>query len=346
MIDSVQPWLQVMLEGEVSGDGSPYGVYIRRGGTNRLLVVFQGGGISWNQHTAASPIVFQPSGQSETTRETYYITSIPTGQMRQSGILDSVDPRNPFRDWNAINIPYTTADLFLGNNDYPYQNNDGQPAILYHHGLRNVDAVLKALKTAFPETPESILIVGISAGGYGCLVAAPAIQRLYPGCDSYVIYSDGTHFNTSCWPQITEEVWKTNREIQSQIKSRNLINDLFSYTAQKMPLGTVFLHSNTLWDKMLVMLMNKMNHDRMQVDQDGLNEYHDTLTDAVKELHETLGNYWFYLADHPLVDQTTPHTFSGNSELLYTELTEGYSPISWLEQAVLLNPGSVGHGLL
>jgi hypothetical protein len=341
-------WVKAPLEGCVSSDGSPYSVYLKKGTVNKLLVSFQGGGLSWNEQTAAGPILLGQAVTAPPGKEVYYIANVPEGPMRQTGILDPNDERNPFHGWNAINLPYTTADFYLGDNDFPYVDDSGESRILHHHGKRNSAAALALLKETFPETPDVLVIVGQSAGGYGCLALAPQIEKLYPGCNNIVVYSDGTHFCTPYWPEIATGVWKASSDLVAYIRSENLIADIFRYAQDNMPVHTLFLHSNTLWDRMLVQLMRKMNHGQMQIDQAALNEYHDTLMVTMKKLRESISNYTFFLTDHARnpQDGTTPHTFSGNPELLFSELQEGMSVASWLDLAINKRPQNVGEDLM
>ena len=49
-------WYRVPLPEGISGDGSGYHTYISKGRSNNLCIILSGGGVAWNEYTAARPV--------------------------------------------------------------------------------------------------------------------------------------------------------------------------------------------------------------------------------------------------------------------------------------------------
>jgi len=111
-----------------------------------------------------------------------------------------------------------------------------------------------------------------------------------------------------------------------------------------MPTSTLFLHSNSVWDKALVEMMYKMNHGKQLVTTEALAEFHTTLLETVETLKQEFPNYYYYLTDYgkSKKDGSTPHTFAGTPKLLYSEMQDGISVANWIYRAVEGRPIDIG----
>ena len=49
-------WYRVAVPEGITGDGSDYYIYIKKGNTENLCVFLSGGGVAWNEYTAARPV--------------------------------------------------------------------------------------------------------------------------------------------------------------------------------------------------------------------------------------------------------------------------------------------------
>ena len=335
-------WYRKPLDGCKSSIGNPYSITLKKGNVNKLIVNFFCGGLSWNEETAARPITVSSF---ITKREAFYIDNIPNILLSSIhvGILNSKDTRNPFRDWYILNIPYSTGDFHIGNNDFTYHSKNGDEKVLYHHGDKNVKAALNVLPEFFPDTPEAMLIMGMSAGAFGCVAHSPAIRNIYPDCKNIVVYSEGSHIHTSLWHGIAKDILKVNKNLLSYINSDDLIYDLFRYAKDNMPSHTTFLHSNSIFDKELLSYMNKLNHGKLEVNTIALKEYFDTLINVVKRLKEEIPDYFYYLTDFGMKkDGTTPHIFVGTPKLFYDKMQDNTSISEWLIQTIGNNRKDVG----
>ncbi|MCL2620813.1 MAG: pectinacetylesterase family protein [Defluviitaleaceae bacterium] len=343
----VQTWYRKPLEGRASSNGKPYAITLKKGTVNKLLVNFFGGGFSWNKETAARPMTLSRIAGN---KEWFYVPHLPNIQLNSIhiGLLSAKDKRNPFYDWNILGIPYTTADFHIGDSEFEYQNAKGERKILYHNGIKNVEAALDVMKGYFSETPDALVIAGQSAGGFGCVANCPKIANIYPDCENIVVYSEGSHLRSPVLQETARSVWKANSDLTSHLNSNDLIADLFNYAQDNMPAHTLFLHSNSIWDKALVEFMYKMNHGKLEVNNQALNEFHQSLLDVTKRLKSEIRNYNFYLTDYDKKDKsgTTPHIFSGNPKLIYGKMQDGVSLAEWLCRAISGKPTNVGEVFL
>jgi hypothetical protein len=337
-----QKWYRKSLDGCVGSNGKPYSITLKKGTAKKLLVNFVGGGLSWNEETAAKPISVSAMLRK---KEVFYINGLSNTALNlmHIGILKADDKRNPFNDWSILNIPYTTADFHIGNNEYAYLSASGENKILYHHGEKNIAAALVVLRNFFQETPETILIMGGSAGAFGCVAHSPAIKNLYPDCENVIVYSEGSHIRSPLWRDIARDIWKVNENLAAYIESDDLIFDLFRSARDNMPSHTFFLHSNSVWDSELVRFTHKMYHGKLEVNSEGLRTFHDTLKDTVKKLKKEIPNYSYFLTDYgKKKDGSTPHIFIGSPKLFYGKIEDNLSIAEWLNEAVNKSTNDVG----
>jgi hypothetical protein len=290
-------WYRKPLDECTSSNGNQYSISLKKGIVNKLLVNFIGGGLSWSEETANNPITISSMLKK---KEAFYINNISNMQLNfmHIGILNANDKRNPFRDWYILNIPYSTADFHIGNNDYIYRSINGDSKTLFHRGEKNAATALNVLHDFFPKTPDTLLIMGESAGAFGCVAHSPAIKNIYPNCKNIIVYSEGSHIRSPLWQEITKSIWKVNDILMKYIKSEDLIFDLFIYARDNMPSNTIFMHSNSVWDKDLVAFMNKMNNGKLEINATSLQEFNDSLKETVNKLKREIPNYSYYLTDY------------------------------------------------
>lgn len=154
-------WYRIPLPDCVAGDGKEYHGSFRIGTENKLMVMFHGGGVSWNAYMAARPnsLYTQPD-----TINFYGTDSDPIADLATGHGISSNKKSNPFRDWSIISVPYSSGDFHCGTNDFPYLSVDGTPSILYHHGYTNYRAVMaQAMQYIDPSPEQSWLLVFLPA---------------------------------------------------------------------------------------------------------------------------------------------------------------------------------------
>ncbi|MDR2654553.1 MAG: hypothetical protein LBC56_00560 [Oscillospiraceae bacterium] len=339
-------WYKQPLPGCVCSDGTPYCAYLKKGTVNKLMVHFSAGGSSWNEHTAQRPIT---PWTFFLRQEGYYFRGISsTTESMHTGIMQDNDARNPLNDWYALCVPYVSADLHFGNNDFPYKDKKGKPRILYHHGVANTNACLGLLKDFFPGEPEALFIGGESAGAFGSVANCAKVAALYPNCRNITVYSDAAHLHTHKFHSIIRDIWKVPPDLSAYAKSDYPTVDLFQYARDKTPPHTKFLHANSLYDQILIEYMFQMDKDRLGTYSHTLQEFGNTLKIAVKTLKKDIPNYSYYLTDYGKNKKTgtTPHTFSLLPKLFYADMQDGISVANWIKQAIEGKAIDVGEKLL
>lgn len=144
-------WEWVDVEGSVCMNGKPTGVYIKRAPKNvsatSLGIYHDGGGACFNLFTC----------------NTCATSGKPGAPPTHKGVFDSADPRNPYRDFNWIFVPYCTGDVHAGNSQERFELAERR-----FHGHDNIKLVAERALQSFPQV-DTLVITGESAGGFGAL---------------------------------------------------------------------------------------------------------------------------------------------------------------------------------
>ncbi len=154
-----------------------FSFFMRAGDPARLLINWDGGGACWDSHTCIG------SALTETPVYDLGINETPERLAALGGISDLDNPRNPLRGHTQVFIPYCTGDLHFGSRETLYDLPSGGQWPIRHHGHDNVLAVLDSLRDYYDEIgrePEEIILVGVSAGGYGVLYNYRAVSETFP----------------------------------------------------------------------------------------------------------------------------------------------------------------------
>jgi hypothetical protein len=168
-----------------------FSFFIRAGDPERLMIIWDGGGACWDWSTCIGSTLFgryiyRPS-----------VADTPDRLAGYGGLLDDLNPENPVGDFTRVFIPYCTADLFFGGRDTGYAGPGGGEWLIHHRGHDNVLAVLRYLANEYPplvgRTPAEILLVGVSAGGYGALYSYPAVAETFPATTKVSVFVDSAN---------------------------------------------------------------------------------------------------------------------------------------------------------
>jgi hypothetical protein len=155
------------------------------------MIFLQGGGACWFDLCAAN----------ETAEDQLPIPN--------RGILSEYPAISPLAGMSTVYLPYCDGGLHASDADY--DSNDDGTVDLYHHGLQNLSASLDVALGAFP-APRSIVLAGVSGGGYGALFALPLVSQAYPGVPIDVLNDSGVGITRPDDPQFNEAVvsyWNT-----------------------------------------------------------------------------------------------------------------------------------------
>jgi hypothetical protein len=152
--------------------GGDYFVSRKDGETESDDFVFflQGGGACWEGFCAATSSVGDPG----------FPGILP--------ILSDQEAVNPFASMNKVYLPYCDGSLFGG--DAEYDDDDDGEIDRIHHGIQNLSAGLDVALEHYPN-PDRILLTGVSAGGFGTILAQVVLRKAYPEAEIVVFNDSG-----------------------------------------------------------------------------------------------------------------------------------------------------------
>lgn len=219
----VGKWYRISLPQCVRADGESLHAGLRIGRENKLMIVFQGGGVSWNEHMAARGYgVTIPDDGDE---KFYGVDGNLTADLVMGHGLASKDKDCYFRDWSVLSIAYCTGDFHCGTGDFPYTAKDGSRKILHHHGYTNYRAALETAMKYIGSFPEQIMVTGFSAGGFGTALLTDDVMRTFPNCRDVLCYVDSGFMLYDGWHEAAEQVWKAPNEICDRLVRDNITLD-------------------------------------------------------------------------------------------------------------------------
>jgi hypothetical protein len=168
----VVPDTQVAYQGKTLGPicsgGTPYWFYARRGTVNKLVVYYQGGGACWDYLTCGAVKTFDQS-----------VTDSDNPANATNGFADYNNPNNPFKDWNAVFVPYCTGDVHWGDSTVTHAF-VGNEVTIQHKGRVNAAVAEKWAREHFVH-PEQVFVTGSSAGSYGAIMNGVYFkENVYP----------------------------------------------------------------------------------------------------------------------------------------------------------------------
>lgn len=329
-------WRTVNLAAEtISGDGSSYEIYVRRGASPNLVVHFSGGGACWDDHTAARPITTLSVLRGYTRElKAFYFASLtrlfPAGL---TGLANRRDSANGFRDWNIVFIPYTTGDLHIGDAVRIYTGKRG-PFEVHHNGRANATAALAWVFENFPDVGK-VMVSGESSGAWASAFYAPMVADHFPG-KRICCLSDGAGIRSSRWPTIVDQVWKAESAAHLGFEvGPDLYENALTHRSDGRHRDIKYLHSNTLYDDTLTRFDAALNDRPTDTDQ-----FIDEWAGATKESMSRLANsglrYQFFLTDwgHNTKRRATAHTVTTN-ELYRRCEADGVAYAEWLRRNVI-----------
>jgi hypothetical protein len=165
----VTPDAEVPYEGKtlepICSKGTPWVFFVKRGTVNKTLMYYQGGGACWDYTSCSLPTHKTSTGPGDN----------PAGA--STGFADLANPENPFRDWNAVFVPYCTGDVHWGDAVVDHRSANGNQGVTIHHkGYVNAQVAEKWAREHFVN-PDAVFVTGSSAGAYGAIVNSLPLQE-------------------------------------------------------------------------------------------------------------------------------------------------------------------------
>lgn len=341
-------WYAIPLQGCMSSDGKNVHAGFRVGTENKLVILFFGGGVSWNEFMAARPnsiygnpdkISFYSCGDGCMIADLATRIGIHTLSNKEN---------NPFRNWNMLVLPYTTGDFHCGTGDFPYAALDGSEKVLHHHGYINYRTALDKAMKYICSGPEQILVTGFSAGGWGTALLTDDVMRTFPNCQNVTSYVDSSLMLHPDWHGVADNVWKAPREIADRLHSNNNVLDCLQALKKDHGDRVKISYSCSVRDAALAEYVNYVQKAQLYADKKSGITFQKMLTKMCSDLKETVPGVALFIFDTPEAgeekqkDHLTKHCVMGSDKIS----SEGITAAGWLWDAVCGNPRQVGLSLL
>ena len=341
-------WYRIMVPEGMAGDGTEYHIYIKQADPRKLCVFLSGGGVAWNEYTAARPVT---GGKVAAGLPNYYWNNLrPFTQIMNIniGITEIGNRLNPFDDWSFVVITYATGDFHVGNHDFPYTGEDGAPNILHFHGHRNFLAGMEICRRHFP-SPEKLLIAGDSAGAF----AVPALteeilEAFYPECGDVTLLSDSGQLLNKHWKKTARDVWRADERIWRVIESKNLTVDWYRALYEKYGNRLRYLYASSVRDYLLSAYYNDVTKKEYRTDAEVQEKFFRQARKMARELKEItpkFGLFYYDWKNHRFHLGGTVHTAVRHKRFFHRGLRPA-SMASWLYDATEGRMYDIGLDLL
>ncbi len=329
-------WYKVPLDRGLSGDGSEYYIYVKLADPEKLCVFLSGGGVAWNEYTAARPVT---GGKVAAGQPNFYWNNLrPFTQIMNInvGITDISGDKNPFKDWSFVVITYATGDFHIGCNDYPYKTEDGNTEVLHFHGYVNFLESMKVAKALFPN-PDTLLIAGNSAGAFAVpALAGEIVDNYYPKARNVTLLSDSGLLLYKGWRKTAKHIWMAKESFYKPIHSDNITLDWYRDLYDRYGSRFRYLYSSSVRDYLLSAYHNDIVNKKYASDSDVQEEYFLLNKKMVQELKEITPYFGIFLNEWKIPLMTSGGTVHTSvREPHFTLFTQnGISMAQWLSDAV------------
>ena len=240
-------WTWVDVPGTTCLDGSEtgFGVY-RNSESDKLFIFLQPGGACFDaetcqgtfaQVTGVPPLDHFAKSDFDSLLSSIGVAALFAGTPGAApGIFNTLDPNNPFKDWNMVYVPYCSGDVHAGNTDSGW---DGKP----QKGYQNVAAHLQRLVPTFANLSQ-VVLTGSSAGGFGSMMNFDQTQRAFCDVPVYALNDSGQPFRDDyldpCLQKTWRDLWNLNAALPTECTDCSLDNggglsNLIPYLAKTYP---------------------------------------------------------------------------------------------------------------
>lgn len=341
-------WYRIPLPECQTEGRTPVNTCFRVGTENKLIVFLHGGGVSWNEYMAARPSSFYIQ-EPDDKQQFYCIDSYLIADLVTSmGFMDS-DDANPFRTWSAVSIPYSTGDFHCGTGDFPYTGLDGEKKMLHHHGLINVKASIDAAMKYIPGDPETVMIAGFSAGGFGTAIISDEVIKRFPNAKEYISYNDSGFMLYPGWHETAEKVWKAPKVICDRIVSDNISLDCMKALHRDYGDKVKILFSCSIRDSALSGYWRYIAHGELGSGPEEGDTFQRDLKDMVEEMQKEIPDAAIFLFDTPDKEKPdttlTSHCIGASPAVKKTEV-DGKTCMQWIIDAANGSREKLGLSLL
>ncbi len=331
-------WYRLPMEEGISGDGSDYHIYLKYGRADRLCLFLSGGGMAWDEYSAARPVT---GARLAAGLPNYYWNNLrPVTEIINiyAGIMDGRKQENAFADWSFVVITYTTGDFHVGDSTLQYTDEDGTGRTLYFHGRKNFLMAMEEAVKRFP-SPQKLLIAGDSAGAFAVPALAGEIAAdYYPDCPDVTLLSDSALLEFKDWQHTLRDVWKAPRAQWEPVVSSNIVLDWYRKLLQTDLNGRKLrcLYASSVEDYLLSSYWNEFLGGKFETGPEIRSLFRNRLGETVKGLAELDPSFGFFIYDwkNPLYTKGgTVHT-AVRLPYFYWKTKSGATMAEWLADAV------------
>lgn len=325
----IDKWYKVESDKMKSSDGSTYHALFKKGNENKVLVYFAGGGVSVNEEMA----------RNDTYNTTLVRPDVLANITMNMGGLAATSEANPLSDWTMILFPYATGDFHSGTGEFKYIDTDGKEKILYHNGYTNFTTAMEMImERAGIDNPESVVVTGYSAGGFGAaLLADDVFSNYFPNAMSKTVLVDSALLLNDDWHSIATDVWKSPKHISDRLVSNNITLDSLTSLHEKFADKVNILFDSSTRDGDLAKVQHYFDTGIDDIDENIADIYQQILRDTIPKFKEQAGAYIFIWDGFPWYDDPrnmTAHTIIA-TPYSFIKLSNTESSIAdWLMKAV------------
>jgi hypothetical protein len=214
-------WNWYPVEGTLCRDGTPAGLFARFTQSDKLLIYLEGGGACTNLGFCN----FNPPNVNKAISgdgQTVLGSSLGVVDARQQpgvfeggvlhGIFDTMAAGNPFKDWNAVYIPYCTGDIHFGT-----RRNSTPPGVTTPQqfvGHLNMQKFVGRIVPTFKDKVNRVVISGASAGSFGAALNFSMLQDAFGSVRVDALLDSGAPFSDKymfpCMIKRFREMWGMN----------------------------------------------------------------------------------------------------------------------------------------
>lgn len=321
-------WYRVTTSEMKTSEGEKYRAFFKKGSENKAMVYFAGGGVSINEETARD--------------DTYNTSEISVDTlanitMNMGGLASDMEG-SPFENWSIILFPYATGDFHAGTGEFHYIDHDGKEKILYHNGYVNYTQTMrKVIELACISDPETVVVTGYSAGGFGAaLLADDIFTNYFPNAKSKNVLVDASLLLYDDWHTVATDVWQTPKEISDKLTGSNLTLDCLTALHEKYGDSIHLLFDSSTRDGDLAKVQNYLDTGVMDVSEKEADIYQQILKDTIPQFQEA-GVSLFIWDGLPWYDDPrnlTAHTIIATPTVWLPFEEQKQSVAGWLTDAV------------
>lgn len=325
---AVGKWYRVTTNEMKDSEGGKYRAFFKKGSENKVLIYFAGGGVSINEEMARD--------DTYNTTEVF-IDMLANVTMNMGGLASEVEG-SPFENWSMILFPYATGDFHAGTGEFHYIDQDGKEKILYHNGYVNYTQTMqKVMELVGIGAPETVVVSGYSAGGFGAaLLADDIFTNYFPNTESKNVLVDASLLLYDDWHIVATDIWQTPREISDKLKSDNLTLDCLTALHEKYGDGIHLLFDSSTRDGDLAKVQHYLDTGVLDVTEKEADIYQQILKETIPQFKEAGVSLfiWDGIAWYDDPRNMTAHTITTTPVVWVPFEEQGQSIAGWLSDAI------------